>query len=754
MSLVRGGIIGSFGGGASASQLARSDGLACFTQSFTSVTTTSFTHSLGSTDVIVEFQDAAGDLLVPDNWTAVNNNVLSVEFSTATTGRVVIIACIASGLAPVTGSVTSVEGLSGIIDLDCPDGSTTISTSGQVINICSIFTPASGALLESLQTGGAGGGVTQLNSISGIINLTSPDESVNVFVNGQSIELTTPTSGAPSGASYLLREYNDNGHLTDARVFSATSGIRLIDRGARSGSGLVATLDFDNEPSVNQVLSWNGSMLAWVNQTGGGGGETDTQTSINGLSGTLSLTSPDGTILIGDSSQTIELSGLFTQASGQLLQNISLPVDARFASGSITPDAHCIYDLGESARRWGEVYGCSGKFDRLLVGRDTFSATGITAEISGSLRISNTVPNGQARMRIVSADDANFSCFYLSFVNGDRFAFCATPEGEIQFLQRRPGDPFVQAMTIASGTQFVGVGPDATIPRCRLDVSGVICASGAEFILRPTVSSIEVATLADIFDAGQTSINGVSGVVTLDSPNSSIAVTEAGQIISLDAIFTWGSGQILEQKCRDILILSGLILPDGGQTSVNGISGAISLTSPDESININVNGQSVEITTPTSGAPSGVSYLLQDYNDNGHLTEARVLSATSGVRLDDQGARSGSGVVVTLDFDNEPTVGQAFTWNGQKGAWATVGGGGGLSKITRTFTVASGLEFVVEHALNTEDWTWSMWRTDGTPIEVVLPDNVYPSGVDHAVVVFTSTDSSPNGIDGKIVFVG
>ena len=46
----------------------------------------------------------------------------------------------------------------------------------------------------------------------------------------------------------------------------------------------------------------------------------ENQTSLNSLSGVVFITSPDGTILIGDNDQTIELSGLFTQASGAVLQ--------------------------------------------------------------------------------------------------------------------------------------------------------------------------------------------------------------------------------------------------------------------------------------------------------------------------------------------------------------------------------------------------------------------------------------------------
>jgi len=213
MTLIRNGLIGSIGGAgvSTSTQLALAQGLACFAQSFSGVTTTSFTHGLGTSDLVVEFQDTSGNLLVPDNWTATNNNVLSVEFPTSSTGRVTIVGCIASGIAASTGGVTSVEGLSGIIDLDCPDGSTTITTSGQVINICALFTPASGAVLEQK--------CRDIDILSGLIGV------------------------------------GDAG-----------------------------------------------------------------QTSINGLSGTLSLTSPDNTILIGDGPQAIELSGLFTQASGAVLE--------------------------------------------------------------------------------------------------------------------------------------------------------------------------------------------------------------------------------------------------------------------------------------------------------------------------------------------------------------------------------------------------------------------------------------------------
>ncbi len=69
--------------------------------------------------------------------------------------------------------------------------------------------------------------------------------------------------------------------------------------------------------------------------------------------------------------------------------------------------------------------------------------------------------------------------------------------------------------------------------------------------------------------AGVTLLEGLSGIIDLDSSNSSIEITVSGQVINLSTIFTSTSGALLEQKCRDIDILSGLIT---GQNVNMGIS--------------------------------------------------------------------------------------------------------------------------------------------------------------------------------------
>ncbi len=192
-----------------------------------------------------------------------------------------------------------------------------------------------------------------------------------------------------------------------------------------------------------------------------------------------------------------------------------------------------------------------------------------------------------------------------------------------------------------------------------------------------------------------------------------------------------------------------------GVDSIEALTGVVDLDSPDESININVNVQTIELTTPGSGAPSGASYILVDYNDNDHLTDARRLTATSGIILDDQGARSVSGMVVKLDFDNEPTVNQILSWDGFKLKWVDdeTGGGGGAGGVEKFFTPTSGTIFVVEHGLNTTAFVWSMWLTheneqDLDPIESMEPKNVAPSGNNHAII------SIDDPVSGVVTFVG
>ncbi len=148
MTIIHGSIIGPSLGSAATTPLSLANGIACFTGSFSGVSTFSVVHGLSTQDLAVEFKDSIGNLLIPDNWSITNLNTIEVEFLTPQQGDITILGCIASGIAAIIAGVSLLEGLSGIVDLDSSNNSIAISTSGQVIDLQAIFTPASGALLE------------------------------------------------------------------------------------------------------------------------------------------------------------------------------------------------------------------------------------------------------------------------------------------------------------------------------------------------------------------------------------------------------------------------------------------------------------------------------------------------------------------------------------------------------------------------------------------------------------------------------
>lgn len=605
MTIVNGGMINAGGGksnNSSNSQLALSDGLACYTGSFSGVTTAAINHNLNSSALLVEFKDSGNNLLLPDTWSIINSNTIEAEFSSPTTGDVTVVACIESGLAPITGGVTTIEGLSGIIDLDSSNNSITITTSGQVINLNTIFTSTSGAILEQkcrditilsglIGTGG-GGGVASINNLSGIVNINSTNNGLGIGINGQDIELTP--------------------------LFTYTSG-QIIDQ------------------KCLEINSLSGLLSDIVGDAG--------QTSINGLSGQLVLSSPDGSIAIGNSTQTIELSGLFTATSGAVLEQKCTDID--ILSGLIG-----VGDAGQTS-----INGVSGQV--------IFSG------------INNAI-----------------------IING-------------------------QTITVSG---FINPTSGAILEqKCRdlNTLSGIV--NGIDERL------VNLSGLTDGLPRTQTSVEGLSGIINLRGLNGTLDITVDGQVIQLSGLFSPESGQILDQKCRDIDILSGLIgVGDAGQTSVNGLSGTITVVSPDNTILIGDNGQSIELSglfTQTSGA------ILQQKCLDITTLSGLVTASSSGVN-----AINGISGIVNIE---SPDGSIAINNNGQTIELTT---SGGLACVVKTFTPTSGTQFVIEHGLNNECFTWNIWKNDVSPICAIIPENVAPSGANHAIVELTT------GISGQIVF--
>ena len=269
----------------------------------------------------------------------------------------------------------------------------------------------------------------------------------------------------------------------------------------------------------------------------------DTQTTLNGLSGEISITSPDNTILIGDGPQTIELSGLFTQASGAVLEQHSQ--DLLDLSGLVLSDGGQTSINGLSG-----VVSITSPDGSILIGDSpqTIELSGLFTATSGAI-----LEQKCADIDTLSGLVTNHMDSGQTSINGLSGAVSLTsPDGSI----------------------LIGDSPQT------LEISGLFTNTSGSLLQQHSADLLGLSGLI-LADTGQTSVEGISGVIDLDSPDGTVIIGINGQAIELT------------------------VLPDAGQSSTNGLSGALTLTSPDNSILIGDNGQSIELSglfTPASGA--------------------------------------------------------------------------------------------------------------------------------------------------------
>ena len=485
---------------------------------------------------------------------------------------------ILSGLIPFD-TQTTVNGLSGAITLSATNDGLIITEVGQDIQFFTSFNSISGVLVNQIATDVAflsglifsDSGQTSINGLSGQVQITSPDNTILIGDNGQSIEI----SGLYTQASGALLQQK----CEDIDTLSGLIGIG--DAGQTSIQGIsgvvqlegldgtvVITVDGQTiqlsglyNPASGQIVDQRGmdiSTLSGLILPDGG------QTSINGLSGVVVIQSPDGSILIGDSDQAIELSGLFTATSGALLQQKCEDIDT--LSGLINSGAG-----GQQTT----VNGLSGTVlitspdGSILIGQD-----GQAVELSGLFTTASGALLDQ------KCDDID------------------TLSGLIQ--------------SGGGGAQTSINGLSGTVTLSSTNDGIVVNEVGQDIQLTPMFTSTSgelIQSISGITDGlirAQTTIAGLSGTVGLSSPNATVLININGQTIELEGLFTQASGAVLQQKCDDIDTLSGLIgIGDAGQTSINGLSGVVEIISPDSSILIGDSPQSIELSglfTAASGA--------------------------------------------------------------------------------------------------------------------------------------------------------
>jgi len=724
MIMIRGGMIGSLGGAGGSSditQLDLSNGLAAFTQSFSGVTTLSITHGLGTENVVVEFKDSTKNLLVPNNWQVINPNRIDVDFGTPTQGDVLIIGSITSGIAPVQGGVSLVEGLSGIIDIDSPNNSIAISTSGQVIQLNALFTHTSGLYVdrhinERRWHGVVSGLELSVNtSNSGLFDITAGV----AYVSGIRLEVPAQTGinpqftpGSGDGLNDLFvnvgLDYTGNVYIQQGDFFLPGDLDQVLELGtireqdpAGPLSGLVRAVgttryELYDRDYINST--WLHSAVGPLVSSG----------ILVGDAGARQLSLSDG--LFFDRYQKPK-----NHKANNPLQFYEIYRDSggkyRLQGGLVTTVRNNVYDGGVGLLPMtGNRFAMHSLWFDIVEDRHYLV---ISNQQYDSLQLAQDAPMNAGSL--VSIDLMPIAKIIIrrneSVFSGDT--------GRI--IDQRPiiGSRSDSSSFITTATSLQQAYNNSTTPEILLDdINGALTIIDNQ----PSLGSFGL----NLFE-----------VINNTSTSTIFAVSVSGfHAISGFITNTLGIGPGASQSPTATLDVSGSIKASSleivsTRPTVSGIGVAlltelVALQSQKASVNF----------TPSLGAEFVVAHNLNttDFTFNMWSTDTtpNVLMVPNNVYS--------SGVnhaVVSLDT---PASGKIVFIGGFVSPQ--------MQKATLLFTPASGTEFVMAHNLNTADFTFSLWNTDTTPNVLMTPTNIYPSGLDHVVVSLDVPCS------GKLVLVG
>jgi hypothetical protein len=188
------------------------------------------------------------------------------------------------------------------------DEGSALSTSASTINFVGSGVVASGTGSTKTITisGGGGGGGIALSDISVGSEATASGDGGLAYNNSSGVfTYAPPTLSGIGGTTDNVTEGSSNLYFTDARINTHLN---------------------TSSASTNQVLSWNGSDYAWVNQSGGGGGGGNafTNFAVSGQSTIQADSSTDTLTLVGAG-----LNSITTNASSDTL-TIGTPTGIAF----------------------------------------------------------------------------------------------------------------------------------------------------------------------------------------------------------------------------------------------------------------------------------------------------------------------------------------------------------------------------------------------------------------------------------------
>ena len=179
-----------------------------YAEAITSETSVVITHNLGDSTPVVQVYDSNNEQVTPDVVDITDSNNVTIQFSAATTGNVIVLGgssgVSAVGMIPIGGMIPWMKSITGVPALpaefvECNGG--TVSDAGSPINGQTIPTMNSGVnrMVRGNTTSGSTGGadthtLSEAEMPSHTHTYNEPDISSNEFANGSK-------TGTPSDSS-------------------------------------------------------------------------------------------------------------------------------------------------------------------------------------------------------------------------------------------------------------------------------------------------------------------------------------------------------------------------------------------------------------------------------------------------------------------------------------------------------------------------------------------------------------------------
>ena len=335
----------------------------------------------------------------------------------------------------------------------------------------------SGVVTISAPGSGPGGGVMTLAGLEGTITLSSPDDTININVDGQDIGLTSAgiiTASAGTGISIT--------GTTDITI--ANGGVTSLTDGTRSSIGVITLTAGTGASVVNASGTFTIGNTGVTELTGGDGIGLDVQTGSVTVSnlGVLSASAGSGINVVTDAGAvTISNRGVRTLAdlSGAVLVSAGtgIGVVTSTETNSIT-----ISNTGITALTPGTGIGVSGS---------TINNRGVLtiADLSGAITLSATgmtiTPAGQNIAFDVTAGVTSVNTLQglVEIVAGTGITINKTETPSIEIVNNSPG--FVESGTIdQTGFSAVTTGPYAgygfflkQVTNASMNANGLILAT-------------------------------------------------------------------------------------------------------------------------------------------------------------------------------------------------------------------------------------------------------------------------------------